>query len=148
MILFDFLIGHVDRLFYNLYNHHNDIPVRNLYITHSFKLVLIDNESAFTKGYRDDPSRYEIQASFFRRTCAFRQRTVKGILNLAESRDIKSSSPLLVLHNYIKEKDPYTYSLILLHVRKKEMENINRNMRERILEIKNRLRLCQSLVRP
>ena len=150
MILFDFLIGHADRLFFNLYFHHiNDRPVKNLYKTPSSKLVLIDNESAFQQGYTGGiyyktPSQYETHASFFKRTCAFRRHTVEGILNL-DSRDINSSSPLVILQNYIKEKDPFTYSLILRHVSKKQMENIDRNMRERILEIRGKLRLCQSL---
>ena len=137
MILFDFLIGHTDRLLLKYF--FKDLPMRNLYKTPSFKLVLIDNESAFSQK-KNNPS-----ALYLKRTCAFRQNTVENILNL-ESQDINSSSPVVVLQNYIKEKDLYTYSLILGRLSKNEMETIDRNMRQHILKIKHRLRLCQSLV--
>ena len=147
MILFDFLIGHTDRIFFNQY--YNRLvkrqPVKNLYKTPSSKLVLIDNDSAFTLGYTGGtfyktPGDYEMMCVFLRRTCAFRQHTVEGILNLEK----QSGSPLTTLRNYVKENDPYTYSVI--YSSQKQMENIEKNMRDRIEEIKSRLLECKSHV--
>ena len=150
MILFDFLTGHTDRLFFNQYFNHlvDGQPVKNLYKTPSSKLVLIDNDSAFKHGYTGGafyrtPRDYEIMCAFLRRTCAFRKHTIEGILSL-ETHSNDSGSPLTVLQNYIKEKDPYTYSVI--HSSQKRMENIEKNMRDRIEEIKSRLLECKSHV--
>ena len=143
MILFDFLTGHTDR---KIFNDHKQ-PVKNLFKTPSSKLVLIDNESTFTRGYqRDmfyDHGYCKATYLFLRRTCAFRQHTIEGILSL-DRHSNDSVSPLTVLQNYIKENDPYTYSVIPTWP--KQMENIERNMRERIEEIKSRLLKCKSHV--
>ena len=150
MILFDFLIGHTDRLFFNQYFHRlvDGQPVKNLYKTPSSKLVLIDNDSAFTQGYTGGtfyrtPRDYEIMCAYLIRTCAFRQHTIEGILSL-ETHSNDSGSPLATLQNYIKENDPYTYSVI--HSSQNRMENIEKNMRDRIEEIKSRLLECKSHV--
>ena len=143
MILFDFLTGHTDRKIVN----NNKQPVKNLYKTPSSKLVLIDNESTFTQGYHREMfykhGYCKTTSLFLKRTCAFRQHTIEGILSL-ERHSNDSGSPLTVLQNYIKENDPYTYSVIPIW--QKEMENIEKNMRERIEEIKSRLLKCESHV--
>ena len=150
MILFDFLIGHTDRIFSNHYAKHlvDGQPVKNLYKTPSSKLILIDNDSAFTHGYTGGiyfktPKDYEMMCAYLRRTCAFRQHTIEGILSL-ERHSNDSGSPLTVLQNYIKEKDPYTYSVTPTW--QKRMKNIEKNMRDRIEEIKSRLLECKSHV--
>ena len=79
--------------------------------------------------------------AYLRRTCAFRQHTIEGILSL-EKHSNDSGSPLTVLQNYIKENDPYTYSVTPTW--QKQMESIERNMRDRIEEIKCILLKCES----
>ena len=143
MILFDFLTGHTDR---KIFDDHKQ-PVKNLYMTSSSKLVLIDNESTFTQGYQREMfynhGYCKTTSLFLRRTCAFRQHTIEGILSL-EKHSNDSGSPLTVLQNYIKENDPYTYSVTPTW--QKQMESIERNMRDRIEEIKSILLKCESHV--
>ena len=140
MILFDFLTGHTDR---TVYNNHKQ-PVENLYKTPSSKLVLIDNESTFMKGYQSDMfynrDYYKITSLFLRRTCAFRRHTIEGILSL-ERHSNDSGSPLTVLQNYIKENDPFAYSIIPRS--QKRMEEIEKNMKERLEKIKSMLLECE-----
>ena len=145
MILFDFLTGHADRKIFS--NHKR--PVKNLYRTFSSKLVLIDNESTFRQGYQHEmfyKNNYcKTTSLFLRRTCAFRQRTIEGILSL-ERHSKHNGSPVTVLRNYIKENDPYTYNVIHMYSWQGQVGTIERNMRERIEEIKSRLVECESHV--
>ena len=136
MILFDFLIEHVDR---KIYHDERKRPVRNLYMTPSSKLVLLDNESTF--GLRPKHRKWYSKpiSALLRRICAFRKHTMERILSL-ERRSEDSASPLTVLQNYIKANDSYTYSVIPASV----VEKIERNIRERIDMIKSRLLQCKS----
>ena len=146
MILFDFLIGHTDRVFHNLYHHHMDKPVKNLYKTPSSQLLLIDNECAFACGYpggmyniKPSPRKYGLQASMLRRTCAFRGQTLKALLR------VNGSSPFTVLQKYVEETDPYIYSVVG-PVRKRILETLDTAMSERVQEIVDRLKECQSVI--
>ena len=116
-------------------------------MTSSSKLLLIDNESTFTRGYQREMfynhGYCKTTSLFLKRTCAFRQHTIEGILSL-ERYSNDSGSPLTVLQNYIKENDPYTYSVTPTW--QKQMESIERNMRDRIEEIKSILLKCESHV--
>ena len=141
MILFDFLIGHTDRVFHNQYHHHMDKPVRNLYKTPFSQLVLIDNECAFEQGYPGGKygSQTQLQASILKRTCAFRRQTLKALLR------VNATTPFTALQKYIEDTDPYTYSVVR-PVRRSLVKKRNAAMSERVREIVDRLRECQSAI--
>ena len=135
MILFDFLIVHMDRIIYN----NRKRPVRNLYMTPSSKLVLLDNESTFELKPKHRKWYGKPMSALLRRTCAFRKRTIEHILSL-EKQSEDSPSPLTVLQNYIKDNDSYAYSIIPA-----SLQNlVERNIEEQIAMIKSRLLECKS----
>ena len=119
MILFDFIIGHTDRLFNTLFNlqwNHAMLKksVHNLEKTQSGKLVLIDNESGFWMGYsmgRSDQMKYELQVRFLKKMCIFRQSTVDKIRSLANMS--QGSQPGDVqLEQFIKGSDMESYEML------------------------------------
>lgn len=91
MIVFDFIIGHSDRIFNALFNLQWNSqmlrrPVHNLLKTkQSHRLLLFDNESGFWLGYRmgqQDPFKYELQERYLKRLCIFRSQTIKHVESL------------------------------------------------------------------
>ena len=112
MIVFDFLSGHMDRIFNTLANLQwnskmMDKTVHNLEKTDSGTLVLLDNESTFWMGYvsgRKKSSNYDIQIEFLKRTCLFRKKTIEAVSKL-----LSSGRPDVILEEYIKASDPYSY---------------------------------------
>ena len=140
MILFDFLIEHVDRKIYN----ERRRPVRNLYKTPSSKLVLLDNESTFELRHEHGNWYSKKISALLRRICVFRKHTVERILSL-ERQSEDSATPLTALQNYIKDNDSYTYSVISVFPASL-VEKIEKNTRERIAMIKSRLLECKSHV--
>ena len=81
MIIFDFVIGHTDRLYNAMYNlrwnpHVLSHPVHNLGRTADGKLVLLDNESGFWLGYasaRIDHNNSKIQEMFLHKVVQTRR---------------------------------------------------------------------------
>ena len=117
MALFDFIIGHTDRVFNTLYNYQwnknmMEKKVHNLLKTSSGQLVLIDNESGFWMGYAmgaTDPLRYALQEQLLRKFCIFRKSTVKKIKSLTR----EGSNPAAKLEDYIKVADLESFKLMV-----------------------------------
>ena len=113
MALFDFLIGHTDRIFNTLYNYQwnknmMERKVHNLLKTSDGRLVLIDNESGFWMGYAmgtQDPLRYALQEQLLSKFCVFRKSTVKKI-------DSLTVNPATKLEEYIKMADIESFKLM------------------------------------
>lgn len=117
LIIFDFIVGHNDRIFCNLFNlqWNNKMmkkPVHNLLKRRKDnKLFLFDNESGFWMGYaigRKEPSKYELQARFLKKMCVFRDETIKRVKYLLH----KGDSPSKWLQNYIKKMDRRSFQMI------------------------------------
>ena len=147
MILFDFLIGHTDRLFNTLLNlqwnrRMMEYPVHNLKKTKSSSnLVLFDNESGLGIGFtaaQQNQEYYRLQSFFLKRLCAFRRDTIKALLELAS---VKGSPPSAVLTSYIQEVDPNSYAIL---PKWKTMSQTEFN--SRVLTAQMRLDECAALV--
>ena len=117
MIVFDFIIGHTDRLFNALLNskwnsHMMEKPVHNLKKTASTSdLVLLDNESGFDFGYiaaKQKEEYYGLQIAFLERICVFRAQTIRALIAL----DSTDTSPSTALENYIRQVDLPSYSAL------------------------------------
>lgn len=116
MALFDFIIGHTDRVFNTLYNYQwnknmMEKKVHNLLKTPSGQLVLIDNESGFWMGYAmgaTDPLRYALQEQLLGKFCVFRKSTVKKIKSLTR----EGLKPTAKLEDYIKVADLESFKLM------------------------------------
>lgn len=124
MVVFDFLLGHVDRIFSHLINLQwnskmMDRAVYNLEKTDSGTLVLLDNESAFWMGYmsgRSKASNYALQLEFLKRTCLFRESTVAAVNKL-----LSSARPDIILEEFVKAHDPFSYEAMpKLNMRERE----------------------------
>ena len=117
MALFDYFIGHTDRVFNTLFNYqwnknmmektvHNLLKTRN-----GGQLLLIDNESGFWMGYAmgtQDPLRYTLQEQLLSKFCVFRKSTIEKIKSLTSG----GSSPADKLEEYIKNADLQSFRLI------------------------------------
>lgn len=124
MIVFDFVIGHSDRIFNNLFNlQWNDQmlrkPIHNLLKTkHGSNLLLFDNESGFWLGYKmgwNEPQKYELQERYLKRMCVFRDRTVERVKYLLRgnpSDHPDRDSPLKRLEKYIKHIDRASFQMV------------------------------------
>lgn len=131
LIVFDFVVGHSDRIFNSLFNlqwntHMLERPVHNLLKTkHGEKLFLFDNESGFWLGYKmawRETSKYEMQERFLKKLCVFRDRTLQRLKYLlhgkqtaAQTADTavrESESPSQRLDRYIKEADRKSFQMV------------------------------------
>ena len=142
MIVFDFIIGHTDRLFSNLLNlqwnpHMMEKCIQNLEKTSSGDLVLIDNESGFWIGYisaNKKPSNYQLQIFFLQRICLFRRSTIEVIEWLHSS-----GQGDIILEEHIHSTDNQSYS---------SMRKLNRAEREEFLSrlgvVLERIRDCSA----
>ena len=116
MALFDFIIGHTDRVFNTLYNYQwnknmMEKKVHNLLKTFNGQLVLIDNESGFWMGYAmgaTDPLRYALQEQLLGKFCVFRKSTVEKIKSLTR----EGLKPATRLEEYIKTADSRSFMLM------------------------------------
>lgn len=146
MIVFDFLIGHSDRIFNTLYNLQWNSrmlqrPVHNLLKTkQDDRLLLFDNESGFWQGYRmgwAEPYNYELQERYLKRLCIFRGRTVERIQFLLQGsgnfEDKASASERFA--RYVQVMDKNSFQMV---------EPLNVQQRE---EFENRLRLVMKQVK-
>ena len=117
MALFDFIIGHSDRMFNTLYNYQwnknmMEKKVHNLLQTSDRQLVLIDNESGFWMGYAmgaKDPLRYALQEQLLGKFCIFRQSTMKKIESLIQP---GGGSAAAKLEEYIRRVDLKSFKLV------------------------------------
>lgn len=115
MIVFDFIIGHTDRLFSNLLNlqwnpHMMEKCIQNLERSQSGNLLLIDNESGFWIGYvsaNKKPSNYQLQVFFLQRICLFRRSTIEAIEWLHSS-----GQGDIILEEHIHSTDNRSYSSV------------------------------------
>ena len=116
MIVFDFIIGHTDRLFNTLLNaqwnsHMMEKPVHNLEKNQDGRLVLIDNELGFWLGYTiaasNKPQNYDFQVAFLNRICIFRKSTVQNIFQLHQSQHSDA-----VLEQYMQSVDLKSYESV------------------------------------
>ncbi len=139
MIIFDFIIGHTDRLFNTLLNHQWNSHmlercVHNLEKTQSGKLILIDNESGFWVGYASaewKQANYDYQIHFLKELCLFRRRTVQTLMQLCESRRADT-----LLEDYMKETDFASFSAVR-KLKPKERTDFKKRLetvKERILQ--------------
>ena len=124
LIIFDFLIGHSDRIFNTLFNlqwnsHMLSNPVHNLLKTErDDKLLLFDNESGFWMGYKmgwKEPLKYELQANFLRKLCVFRSRTIDKVKRLLYGEGREESdreSPAKRLERYIRAVDEASFKMV------------------------------------
>ena len=123
MILFDYIIGHNDRLFNALLNskwnsHMMEKPVHNLKKTaKTADLVLLDNESGFEFGYiaaEKKEEYHQLQINFLDRICVFRRPTISSLMTLGSSayNDRGSLSPSAHLENYIREVDLQSFTAV------------------------------------
>lgn len=139
MIIFDFIVGHTDRLFNTLLNyqwnsHMLDRCVHNLEKTKSGKLVLMDNESGFWVGYASaewKQTNYDFQVRFLKEICLFRRRTVMSLMQL-----LKSGQADVLLENYMQERDSASFTAVR-KLKPKERIDFNQRLQtisDRILE--------------
>lgn len=146
MIVFDFVIGHTDRLFNILLNlkwnsHMMEKPVHNLKKTRSSDLVLLDNESGFWIGYtsgKQAQENYDLQAHFLKRLCVFRRQTIQALLKLSS---VNGQPPSAVLEGYIQQVDPTSFSLL-----RRLKDHLQTEFNTRVKEIEKRLSQCASMV--
>lgn len=145
MIVFDFLVGHTDRLVDTLRllikTNLLERPVHNLYKIHSSMLVFIDHESPFSYGYCGyfrNREYYNYQTRFFNATCLFRESTVMAILNLNQT---DGSYPIDVLENYIQRVDPVSFNAVF-SAKYKQTFQMRKEMTARVNDIAKRLREC------
>ena len=117
MIVFDFIIGHNDRLFNALLNskwnsHMMERAVHNLKKTKYSDLVFLDNESGFEFGYdvaEKEEEYFKLQISFLERICVFRSSTIRALSKLGS---VGNTPPSAVLERYIRHVDPSSYSAL------------------------------------
>ncbi len=128
MIVFDFVIGHSDRIFNTLlnlqwYSKMMDKPVHNLWKTDKDgKFLLIDNESGFWMGYKlgwNDQRKTDMQAQFLKKLCVFRTPTVDQVSWLIKDAE---NNPKSKLEDYIKSVDPQSFGLLRKMSRKEGNE--------------------------
>ena len=123
MILFDYIIGHNDRLFNALLNSKwnsrmMEKPVHNLKkMESSSDLVLLDNESGFDFGYIAAEQKEEyrlIQIAFLERICVFRRPTISSLRKLGSVSDADrdTPSPSALLENYIRQVDLPSFTAV------------------------------------
>ncbi len=117
LVIFDFIVGHSDRIFNSLFNlqWNNKMlqrPVHNLLKTKERKkLLLFDNESGFWFGYKMKGSHYQLQEKFLKNLCIFRSKTIKIVRSLLYSNgDLVSASE--GLEDYIKKMDVRSYNMV------------------------------------
>lgn len=119
LIVFDYIIGHTDRLFNTLYNLQwnramMQMPVHNLKQTGSGQLVLLDNESGFWMGYslnEWDPVKYELQVHFLNQLCVFRKSTIQQIISLTSNNDPEVTVDMEV-EKYVESHDSYSFKYL------------------------------------
>ena len=146
MVVFDFVIGHTDRLFNILLNlkwnsHMMEKPVHNLKKTRSSDLVLLDNESGFWIGYtagKQTQENYNLQAHFLKRLCVFRRQTIQALLKLGS---VSGQPPSAVLESYIQQVDPYSFSAL-----RRLKDHLQAELNSRVKEVEKRLNQCASIV--
>ena len=128
LIVFDFVMGHSDRIFNTLFNlQWNELmlqkPVHNLLKTkRGNKLLLFDNESGFWFGYKigwREASKLEMQGRFLKRMCVFRPRTLQSLRYLLHGdgtttpgTGATSESPSQRLDRYIKGIDLRSFQMV------------------------------------
>ncbi len=122
LIVFDFLVGHSDRIFNTLFNLQWNArmlqsPVHNLMKTEQDdKLLLFDNESGFWLGYKmgwKDSLKYEMQARFLKKMCVFRKRTVEKVEYLLNGGgEGETGTPPKRLERYIKTMDEASFRMV------------------------------------
>lgn len=121
MIVFDYIIGHNDRLFNALLNskwnsHMMEKPVHNLKKTASTSdLVLLDNESSFDFGYiaaKQKEEYHGMQIAFLERICVFRAQTIRALLALDSTDTEGGIPPSTALENYVRQVDLLSYSAL------------------------------------
>ena len=152
MILFDYIIGHNDRLFNALLNskwnsHMMEKPVHNLKKMGSTSdLVLLDNESGFDFGYVAAEQKEEyrlLQIAFLERICMFRRPTISSLRKLGrdgdEDRDTPSPSGLL--ENYMRQVDLQSFTAV-----RKWRTQSQAEFDARVTRTLDRVRECDLLV--
>ena len=123
MIVFDFIIGHSDRIFNSLFNlqwnsRMLERPVHNLLKTkQGDRLLLFDNESGFWQGYRmgrREAYKYELQERYLKRICIFRQKTVERVRLLLKGGegDATNLSATERLERYIQSRDDESFHML------------------------------------
>lgn len=131
LIVFDFVVGHSDRIFNSLFNlqwnkHMLIRPVHNLLKTkQSENLLLFDNESGFWLGYKmgwREASKYEMQERFLKKMCVFRDRTLQRLAYLLHGEQTvaptagtaisDTESPSQRLERYIKDADLKSFQMV------------------------------------
>lgn len=130
LLVFDFVMGHSDRVFNNLFNlqwnsQMLERPVHNLLKTkHEKKLLLFDNESGFWLGYKmawSEHFKYDLQKKYLEKMCVFRTRTIESVKyllygNAIDSEgimaDSESESPTKRLENYINKMDSKSFHMV------------------------------------
>lgn len=124
LIVFDFLIGHSDRIFNTLFNlQWNELmlqkPVHNLLKTkRGNRLLLFDNESGFWFGYKigwKEASKFEMQVRFLKRLCVFHPRTLQALRYLLHgdgATALASESSSRRLDRYIKDIDLRSFQMV------------------------------------
>lgn len=117
LIVFDFVIGHSDRIFNTLLNLQwyakmLDRNVHNLWKTkRNNQFLLLDNESGFWMGYKlgwEEEKMFEMQENFLAKLCVFRSSTVNRIKHLIHGNgDLGSARERL--KRYISNVDPQSF---------------------------------------
>jgi len=142
-IVFDFVVGHSDRIFNTLLNQqwYPDMinkNVHNLWKTKDKnKFLLIDNESGFWMGYKvgwNDENKLKLQSSFLEKLCLFRSRTADRVKYLIQG---KGESPREKLEAYIKSVDPLSFAM-LRKLSIKEGSEFER----RLKKVDSRIKFC------
>lgn len=113
LALFDFIIGHTDRLFNTLVNlqwnkHMYERCINNLLKTSSGQLVLIDNESGLWIGYTMTPDKVSLQKEFLNKMCVFKRSTVQTLTDAYSS--IRSAAD--ILEDYVLKSDSKSYKAL------------------------------------
>ena len=117
LILFDFIIGHSDRIFNTLLNlqwHPKmmDHEVHNLWKTAKKKqILLLDNESGFWMGYKlgwEEELKFKMQVRFLEKLCIFRNSIVNRIKYLVHD----SESAKVHLQRYTSKVDPQSFQML------------------------------------
>lgn len=152
MIVFDFVVGHSDRIFNALFNlqwnaHMMLRPVHNLFKTRDTsgsKLVLVDNESGFWMGYKmgsREPHKFELQKKFLSRMCLFTSQTVRKIEDLLSSYGdgSMSASAAKELEDYVRTRDPDSFRIapVLDSNQRREFES-------RLRQVLGQVEWCQT----
>ena len=143
MIVFDFIIGHSDRIFNTLLNLQwfskmMDRNVHNLWKTKQDKrFLLIDNESGLWMGYKlgwCDEQKLEMQSRYLEKLCLFRNSTVDRIRSLIYGNE---ESPRSQLEAYIKSVDPQSFAMFKTLSRKEGQE-----FELRLKKVENQINKC------